>query len=85
MNLNKMAAKMAAARARDEAWARETGNETPAERMAKLIRAADAKYLAVAAHVRMIRCDCGHEVPEGQAMNASLGTACPSCYDRMSN
>lgn len=34
--------------------------------------------------VRYIRCDCGHEVPEGQVMSASLGTSCVDCYDRMS-
>ena len=31
-----------------------------------------------------VRCACGHTVPRGQVMNASLGTACPECYDRMS-
>ena len=33
---------------------------------------------------KMIRCDCGHSVPQAQVMSASLGTACPDCYDRMS-
>jgi hypothetical protein len=32
-----------------------------------------------------VRCDCGHRVPAAQVMNASLGTACPDCYDRMSD
>jgi hypothetical protein len=31
-----------------------------------------------------VRCACGHTVPAGQVMNASLGTTCPECYDRMS-
>lgn len=36
------------------------------------------------ATVTMVMCDCGHSVPAGQRMSASLGTACPDCYDRMS-
>ena len=35
--------------------------------------------------VEMVRCDCGHSTPVGTAMNASTGTSCPDCYDRMSN
>ena len=35
--------------------------------------------------VEMVECDCGHSVPRGQRMSASLGTSCPDCYDRMSN
>ena len=31
-----------------------------------------------------VRCDCGHTVPRAWVMWASLGTACPDCYDRMS-
>jgi len=34
--------------------------------------------------VGMVLCDCGHRVPRGQRMVASLGTCCPDCYDRMS-
>lgn len=33
----------------------------------------------------MVLCDCGHRVPANQVMNASLGTSCPDCYDRMSD
>lgn len=33
----------------------------------------------------MVRCDCGHDVPQGRRMSASLGTSCPDCYDRMSD
>lgn len=29
--------------------------------------------------------DCGHTVRAGAVMNASLGTACPDCYDAMSD
>jgi hypothetical protein len=32
----------------------------------------------------LVRCSCGHNVPRAQVMNASLGTACPRCYDRLS-
>ena len=35
--------------------------------------------------IRYVHCDCGHDVPEGQVMNASLGTSCFSCYDRLSH
>ena len=37
-----------------------------------------------AAPVALIRCDCGHSIPHGQVMSASLGKSCPDCYDRMS-
>lgn len=30
-------------------------------------------------------CDCGHTVPTNQVLNTGQGTACPDCYDRMSN
>jgi hypothetical protein len=32
-----------------------------------------------------VKCSCGHTVPRTWVMNASLGTACPDCYDRMSD
>ena len=35
--------------------------------------------------VEMVKCDCGHSVPRGQVMSASLGSSCPDCYDRMSD
>jgi hypothetical protein len=35
--------------------------------------------------VAMVHCDCGHDVPQGTQMSASLGTSCSDCYDRMSN
>ena len=31
------------------------------------------------------KCDCGHTIPVQSVMNASLGSACPACYDRMSD
>lgn len=30
-------------------------------------------------------CSCGHRVSRELVMHASLGTACPDCYDRLSN
>ena len=35
--------------------------------------------------VEMVECDCGHSVPRGTRMSASLGTSCPDCYDQMSS
>lgn len=35
--------------------------------------------------VQLIKCSCGHSVPQSQVMSASHGTSCPDCYDRMSN
>ncbi len=32
--------------------------------------------------VRLVRCDCGHEVPAELVMSASLGSTCPDCYDK---
>jgi hypothetical protein len=34
--------------------------------------------------VEMIKCSCGHTIPATQVMNASMGTSCADCYDRMS-
>lgn len=33
---------------------------------------------------KYVLCDCGHTVPASWVMWASLGTACPDCYDKMS-
>ncbi len=33
----------------------------------------------------LVLCDCGHRVPRAQVMRASLGTACPDCYDKLSD
>jgi hypothetical protein len=35
--------------------------------------------------VEMTKCSCGHTVPSTLVMNASLGSSCPDCYDRMSD
>ena len=35
--------------------------------------------------VKMVKCSCGHTVPSGSAMSASMGSSCPECYDRMSD
>jgi len=32
----------------------------------------------------LVRCSCGHSVARQLVMTASLGTACPDCYDEMS-
>lgn len=32
----------------------------------------------------MVKCSCGHSVPRGSVMSASMGSSCPDCYDRMS-
>jgi hypothetical protein len=34
---------------------------------------------------RMVKCNCGHTVPQALVMSANLGTSCPDCYDRMSD
>jgi hypothetical protein len=49
------------------------------------IRDLDAFAPVVREPVKMVLCSCGHEVPSSQVMNASRGTACPDCYDRMSD
>ena len=36
------------------------------------------------APVETIECTCGHSVHPSLVMNASLGTSCPDCYDRLS-
>jgi len=35
--------------------------------------------------IEMVKCDCGCVVPRSQVMGASMGTACPDCYDDMSD
>lgn len=35
--------------------------------------------------VQLVECDCGHRVERALVMNASRGTSCPDCYDRMSD
>lgn len=33
----------------------------------------------------MVDCDCGHTISSGLLMEATRGTCCPDCYDRMSD
>ena len=34
--------------------------------------------------VKLVKCSCGHTIPSGSVMSASLGSSCPDCYDRLS-
>lgn len=34
--------------------------------------------------IDMVKCSCGHTIPRTAVMNASMGTSCINCYDRMS-
>ena len=34
--------------------------------------------------VKLVKCSCGHTIPSGSVMSASLRSSCPDCYDRMS-
>jgi hypothetical protein len=36
-------------------------------------------------HVQLVRCNCWHAVEPALVMNASRGSSCPGCYDRMSD
>lgn len=35
--------------------------------------------------VPLVQCDCGHLIAAASVMNASRGSACPDCYDRLSD
>jgi len=39
---------------------------------------------ATAPPVKLVKCSCGHTIPSGSVMSASLGSSCPNCYDRLS-
>jgi len=39
---------------------------------------------AAAPTIEMVKCSCGHTVPRGLVMSASMGTSCSECYDEMS-
>ena len=56
------------------------------EMLGALRRAYRASAIAQPAPVSrpMVTADCGHSVSRNLLMNASTGTACPDCYDRMS-
>lgn len=47
--------------------------------------AIQAKRSAARTPITMVKCDCGHTIPAGSVMSASLGSSCPNCYDRLSN
>jgi len=49
------------------------------------VRDADAIKPRQHKSAEMVKCSCGHTVAKALVMSASLGTSCPSCYDRMSN
>jgi len=49
---------------------------------AKIVAAREARKNAP--KPELVKCSCGHSVPRGSVMNASMGTSCPDCYDRMS-
>jgi hypothetical protein len=52
------------------------------DRVAEMVR--EEKARKAKARPALVQCDCGHRVPATLVMNASLGTACPDCYDDMS-
>lgn len=56
-----------------------THNEKQAYRAAHPVQPRAARPAPV-----MVACSCGHAVESVSVMNASLGTSCPDCYDRMS-
>ena len=43
-----------------------------------------AERIATAPPIKMVLCSCGHTIPSGSVMSASLGSSCPDCYDRLS-
>lgn len=61
----------------------ETGKQSPNyyyDHGMELIRSASR----TAPKIEMVKCSCGHSVPRGSVMSASMGTSCFDCYDRMS-
>ena len=62
---------------------RELGMDFTLDQINELGDKLDAE--AQAARASYIRCNCGHTVAPNLVMNASRGTACPDCYDRMSD
>ena len=67
-------------------WERDLAiNQELKARLSAIETARRAAQRRDAQPVRMVRCDCGHAAPANLVMNASLGTSCPDCYDKMSN
>ena len=56
-----------------------------AEEALRVAEEASLKRVAVAVEASMVRCSCGHTVSSMMVMSASMGTACPDCYDSMSD
>lgn len=57
-----------------------------AEEALRVAEEASLKPVAVAVDTdRLVRCSCGHTVSPMMVMSASMGTACPDCYDSMSD
>jgi hypothetical protein len=56
-----------------------------AEEALRVAEEASLKPVAVAVQVSMVKCSCGHTVSATMVMSASMGSACPDCYDRMSD
>lgn len=44
----------------------------------------ETKSVVHKTEAEIVLCDCGHTVEKILRMNASSGTCCPDCYDRMS-
>ena len=51
----------------------------------ELVAQLEAEALQPIRRQALVLCDCGHRVPKSWVMSTSLGTACPDCYDRMSD
>lgn len=63
--------------------AAETGNKSPNyqyDHGMAMIRSTNR----TAPKIELVKCSCGHSVPRGSVMTASMGNSCPDCYDRRS-
>jgi len=52
----------------------------------KSLRLVYTPKITVKKEIKLVlkKCDCGCTVPASLVMSASLGSACPDCYDKMS-
>lgn len=50
----------------------------------KMIYRTNHPVQAYTPKIDLVKCSCGHSVPSGSVMNASVGTSCPDCYDKLS-
>lgn len=69
---------------RDEALAKLAAGETLSHREDWYAEIRMRPAPRPAASVELVLAGCGHRVPRASVMSASLGTACPDCYDRLS-